>query len=180
MIASERAQNTIVVSVIIVALVSSVFLAGNAAYYGGTYTLAGRLDATLMEVRVTNIDHVNESIDPILRLTFNVATTASEEGNVRMTYFGSDVMLNDDALSYMSFSRTLPQAEQYLVPGFDVNITMTDSADSVADKAAFLDADTSDTWNWYIEFYYSFIVFDELGTVTFRTFYFNTTITTIV
>ena len=180
MIASERTQNTIVVSVIIVAVVSSMFLAGNAIYYGGSYALAGRLEPTLLEVRVSNINHVNESIDPVLRLNFNLASSAEEEGNVRITYLGADVMLNNDALSYMSFSKTLPLAEQYLYPGFDSNYTMTDSASSVADKQAFLDADTSGIWNWYIEFYYSFIVFDETGTVTFRTFYFNTTITTIV
>ena len=59
MIASERTQNVIVVTVIMVAIVSSGLLVSNATYYGGSYSLAGTLNVTLLEVAVGNIDHTN-------------------------------------------------------------------------------------------------------------------------
>lgn len=178
MIASERSQNVIVVSVIMIAVVSSMFLAGNAAYYGGSYSLAGNLNVTLLEVKVSNIDHANESINPGLRLTFNLATSSLAEGNVRITFMGAEVTLNNDPLSYTPFSYIPPVEEQYLFPEFDSNYTMSNTA--IDDKQAILDADTSGLWSWEIEFRYSFIVFDERGTITFRWFNFNTTLTTIV
>ncbi len=179
MIASERTQNIIVVSVIIVALVSSGFLVSNAAYYGGSYSLAGRLDVTLLEVRVSGIDHTNESIKPGISLTFNLATYSLAEGNVRITFMGAEVTLNNDSLSYTTFSYTPPVVDQYLYPEFNRNYTMGNSA-TYSDRQAILDAYTSGIWNWDIEFRYSFIVFDEVGTITWRRFDFNTTITTIV
>ena len=179
MIASERTQNIIVVSVIIIALVSSGFLVSNAAYYGGSYSLAGRLNVSLLEVRVSKIDHTNESINPGLRLTFNLATDSLSEGNVRITFIGAEVTLNNDSLSYTTFSYTPPVVDQYLYPEFNRNYTMHNSA-TYNDRQAILDADTEDNWNWDIEFRYSFIVFDERGTITFRWFNFETTITTII
>jgi len=178
MIASERSQNIIVVSVIMVTIVSSMFLAGNVSYYGGSYSLAGRMTVTLLEVEVNRIDHTNESINPGLRLTFNLATTSLAEGNVRLTFMGAEVTLNDDYLSYTTFSYTPPIPEQYLSPEFDSNYTMGNTALD-DDKQAILDADTSGQWFWDIEFRYSFIVFDERGTITFRWVNFNTTLTTI-
>ncbi|MHA1862419.1 MAG: hypothetical protein ACTSWA_01520, partial [Candidatus Thorarchaeota archaeon] len=65
-----------------------------------------------------------------------------------------------------------------LYPEFNRNYTMGNSA-TYADRQAILDADTSGIWNWDIEYRYSFIVFDERGTITWRWFYFETTATTI-
>lgn len=179
MIASERTQNIIVVSVIIIAVVSSGFLVGNAAYYGGSYSLAGRLDVSLLEVQVSGIDHTNESINPSLRLTFNLATDSLTEGNVRITFMRAAVTINNDSLSYTPFTYTPPVVDQYLYPEFNRNYSLHNSATSL-DRQAILDADSGGSWNWDIEFSYSFIVFDERGTITFRRFYFETTITTII
>ena len=179
MIASERTQNIIVVSVIMVAVVSSGFLVSNANYYGGSYSLAGQMNVSLLEVRVSNIDHTNESINVGLTLTFNLATDSLTEGNVRITFIGAEVTLNNDSLSYTTFSHTPPVVDQYLYPGFEKNYTMGNTA-TYADRQAILDADTEDNWNWDIEFRYTFIVFDERGTITWRWFYFETTATTIV
>lgn len=179
MIASERTQNIIVVSVIMIAVVSSGFLVSNAAYYGGSYSLAGRMNVSLIQVRVSNIDHTNVSINPGLTLIFNLATDSLTEGNVRITFMGAEVTLNNDSLSYTTFSRTPLVADQYLYPEFNRNYSMGNTA-TYADRQAILDADSENMWNWEIEFRYSFIVFDERGTITFRWFYFNTTTTTIV
>jgi len=179
MIASERSQNIIVVSVIMITVVCSMFLASNAAYYGSSYSLAGRMNVTLLEVKVNNIDHTNETINPGLFLTFNLATSSTSEGNVRITFMGAIVWLNNDSLSYMVFSYTPPLAEQYLYPEFNNNYSLSNTATVSVDRQAILDADASGIWNWEIEFRYSFITFDERGTIIFRYFYFNTTLTTI-
>ncbi|MCJ7817470.1 MAG: hypothetical protein MUP60_01350, partial [Candidatus Thorarchaeota archaeon] len=99
MIASERVQNAIIVSVIIVAVVSSTFLVSNSSYYGGSYSLAARMTVSLLDIQVSNIDH-----NPSVRLTFNLATSSQAEGNVRLTFMGAAVTLNDDLLSYLIFS----------------------------------------------------------------------------
>ena len=179
MIASERSQNIIVVSVIMITIVSSMFLAGNAAYYGGSYSLAGKLTVSLLEIEVSNIDQTNETINPGIRLTFNIATTSLSEGNVKLTFMGATVWLNDDLLSLTSFARIPPVDEQNLYPEFDTNYTMSNTA-TFEDRQAILDAETSGLWFWDITFRYSFIVFDERGTLTWRWFDFNTTLTTLV
>jgi len=180
MIASERTQNVIIVTVIMVAIVSSGLLVSNATYYGGSYSLAGTLNVTLLEVAVGNIDHTNESIHPSIRLTFNLATSSQMEGNVRIIFMGATVWLNEDLLSYTSFSYIPPIAQQNLYPDFDNDYIMSNTATSVSDRQAILDADTSDNWNWEVEFRYAFIVFDELGTRTSRRISFNTTMTTFL
>ena len=177
MIASERTQNLIIVTVIMVAIVSSGLLVSNATYYGGSYSLAGTLNVTLLEVKVTNINHTSETAFPGIAVTFNLATTSLSEGNVRIIFMGATVWLNEDILSYMSFSHIPAVADQYLYPEFNNNYTMHNTANTI-DRQTILDADTSGEWNWEIEYRYAFIVFDEIGTRTSRRISFNTTMTT--
>ena len=185
MIASERTQNMIVVTVIIVAIISSGLLVGNATYYGGSYSLAGRLEVQLLEVKVSNVDHENASIYPTISLTFNLHTSSQYEGNVRITFMGASIRLNDDLLSYTPVSYIPPVPQQYLTPDFDRNYTLSNTADEGSgdlypDRQTIRDADTAGTWFWEIQYRYSFIVFDQPGTIIFRYFDFNTTVTTIV
>ncbi|TFH03799.1 MAG: hypothetical protein E4H14_16040 [Candidatus Thorarchaeota archaeon] len=179
MIASERTQNMIVVIVIMVAIISSGLLVSNATYYGGSYSLAGRLEVNLIEVKVTNINHTEGSSDPSISLTFNLHTSSLYEGNVRITFMGATITLNEDLLSYTPVAYTPPVSEQYLHPEFNETYTLSNTA-TTYDREAILDADTSSTWNWEIRYRYSFIVFDQAGTIIFRYLDFNTTITTFV
>jgi len=179
MIASERTQNMIVVTVIMVAIVSSGFLVSNATYYGGSYSLAGRLEVNLLEVRVTNVNHTEGSSDPGISLRFNLHTSSVYEGNVRITFMGASLTLNDDLLSYTPVAFIPAQADQYLTPEFNRNYTLSNVAISF-DREAILDADTEDSWFWEIEYRYSFIVFDQPGTIIFRYINFNATTTTVV
>ena len=179
MIASERTQNMIVVTVIIVAIVSSGLLVGNATYYGGSYSLAGRLEVSMLEVKVANINHTAGSDDPSVSISFNLFTSSLYEGNVRITFMGASIRLNGDLLSYTPIAFIPSVADQYLHPEFNENYTMSNVA-VADDREAILDADTSGTWFWEIHYRYSFIVFDEPGTIIFRYIDFNATATTIV
>ncbi|MGQ4911146.1 MAG: hypothetical protein ACP6KW_03170 [Candidatus Thorarchaeota archaeon] len=165
MISSERTQNTIVAVMIIIALTSSVFLVSNAAYYTGSYSLAGGMQVTLVDITASNIDPANASVFPRLAFTFNLKTTSTMDGNVRITFMGAAVTLNDDILSYMPFARTVPLDEQPVHPGYDVNVTLSRTSSTEEDRATIIDAFQTDYWNWTIVFRYSFITFDEAGSI---------------
>jgi hypothetical protein len=179
MIASERTQNIIIVSTIIVALISTGMLVNNSQYYGGTYTLAGRLNVSLEDIRVSNIDHTNESVNPIIRLVFNINTASESEGNVRLRFIRADITLNNDSLSYAAYAYTLDESQQILHSGYNETFGMS-SVITGSDKTTVLQAHNSSSWNWEINFDYYFIVFDERGTITWRYLDFETTETTII
>ena len=165
MISSERSQNIIVALTIVAALVSSVFLVSNGAYYTGSYSLAGQMEVSLVEITASNINPGNESVYPRLSFTFNLRTTSMWSGNVRITFMGAAVTLNDDILSYMPFAWIVPYEEQHLTPGYDVNVTLARTSSTSDDRNAIVDAFQADYWNWTVTFRYSYITFDEAGSI---------------
>jgi hypothetical protein len=176
MISSQRTQNVIVSFFIIIALVSSVFLVNNALYYSGSYELAGRMEVSLVKTVVSDIDPTNESLDPRLVFTLNFRTEASREGNVRLIVIGLTAWLNDDSLSYSYFQRGVTaSSDQLLHPGYNVNFTLARTIDSDADRNTILQADNTDTWNWYVRVSYDFITFDDSRSRTSRILYLNST-----
>jgi hypothetical protein len=181
MISSERTQNFIVAFVIIATLVSTVFLVSNAQYYSGSYILAGKMEVTLGEVVLGDIDQGNESIYPYLSFIFNFRTDSPVEGDVRLTYIGASISLNDDPLSLTVLDRYLNNDEvRVLHPGYDRNITVGRTINSNTDRTTILDADNTDTWNWNIRLSYSFITFGNADSQVFRTLYFEWTGSTII
>ncbi|GAH12096.1 unnamed protein product, partial [marine sediment metagenome] len=86
----------------------------------------------------------------------NENSKALAEGNVRITFMGAEVTLNNDSLSYTPFTSVPLVADQYLYPEFNRNYTLHNSATTSVDRQTILDADTEDNWNWDIEFRYSF------------------------
>jgi hypothetical protein len=174
MIASERSQNIIIVAMLITALISSGLLIGNAQYYGGTYILAGRLEATLVDIHVSNVNTTDASKNPNIALTFNFAIPAQAVGNVRITFIGATLWINNDLLSLTSFSTSI-LADQHLYSNFSQNVVMSQTASSIADHQAIIDAYLTSTWAWNVTLRYSFIVFDESNTITWRFLDFYTT-----
>ncbi|MHA2024770.1 MAG: hypothetical protein ACW98U_02620 [Candidatus Thorarchaeota archaeon] len=181
MISSERSQNTIVSFVIILTVVSSVFLFNNVQYYHGSFTLATRMEVNLVSTVVRDIDPTNDSIYPILSFTLNFRTDSPSEGNVRLNYIEATIWLNDDYLSFTGLSRYLStDADQLLHPDFDRNFTLSKTVDSEADRTAFLDANSTDSWNWYVRFRYNFITFENPRSLTWRVLYLNWTGSTTI
>jgi len=179
MIASDRSQNIIVVTTIIIALISVGMLMNNAQYYGGTYALAGRIEVSLVEIRVNNIASSNETVNPYIRISFNFQTTSESEGNVKLRFIRADLTLNDDPLSLGAYAITLDDADQVLYPGYNRTYSMS-SVITGSDKITLQEAYNTSTWNWEINCDYYFIVFDVLGTITWRYLDFETTETRVI
>jgi hypothetical protein len=175
MISSERPQNFIVAVMIITAVISSGFIIGNAQYYGGSFALAGMLAVNLTDIHVSNVDPTNASITPGISLTFNFAVNAQAEGNVRITFVGATLWLNNYLLSLTPFAYTPALADQYLYSNFDRNIILSQTVSPVYDRQTIIDAYQSSTWAWNITLRYSYIVFDEPNTIMWRWYYFYTT-----
>ena len=179
MITSERTQNVIVTFVIIVALVSSVFLVNNAQYYGGSYILAETLGVDLMETKVSDINHENDSIYPALFFTFNFQTNTRLTGNVRLKFIGLVVALNDQSLTYTTFTQIIPDEYEQLHPGYDRNFTLGRTTSEDQDRNIILQADNSSSWNWFLIFRYYYITFDISESITWRYLDYNFTGSTI-
>jgi len=175
MISSERTQNIIVIIMIITAVISSSFIIGNAQYYGGTFVLAGKLEVNLVDIHVSNVEPSNSSVNPGVALTFNFAISAQAAGNVRITFVGATLWLNNVHLYYTPFAYTPAVADQYLYSNFDRDVVMTQTVSSNADRQKIIDAYLGSTWAWNITLRYSLIVFDERDTIMWRWFDFYTT-----
>ncbi len=176
MISSERSQTIIVSAVIIISLLSSAILINNSMYYTSSYALAGSMEVSLVSAEVRNIDHTNESLYPTLSFIFNFRTDASTEGNVRLMFVSIVVWLNDDHLSFTDFRRTITnEDDQVLHPGYDNDITLAKTINSETDRNTVLLANTTDSWNWFIQLRYNFITFDESRSLTWRTLFYNWT-----
>jgi hypothetical protein len=173
MIASDRTQNIIVGGMIIVALVSSGFLVGNSMYYSGSYALAAGLQVTMNDPVVSNIDVGNESVSPVVSISFQLQARSPFEGDVRITFMGAQVTLNGDLLSYTPFAWVVPFNEQPVDP--DYNRTVAFTRNTGDDRPTIIDAYNSGLWNWTVVFRYSFIVFNEPGSISWTYRDFNTT-----
>lgn len=168
MIASDRSQNIIVATMIIAALVSSVFLINNAMFYSGSYALVGGMQVEMLTPAVSNIDVANESVSPRVSISFNLHATSPFDGNMRITFVGAQVTLNGDLLSYMQFAKVVPVDQQSVHPGYNATFELAQSPgpDELEDRDTIISAYNMSYWNWTVMFRYSYIVFDEPGSIS--------------
>jgi hypothetical protein len=179
MISSPRCQNAILVTTIVITIVSAGFIVGTAQYYGGTFVLINRLETSLSEIQLSDVDPSNSSVYPTITLIFNLKIPTQAEGNVRIPFFGATLWLNNDILSYAEFAYRPPLAEQYLHSDYDRNVTLIETA-NVIDRQTILDAYSSSTWNWNITLRYYILVFDDPNSISWNWFYFYTTNFTLI
>ncbi|MHA2396763.1 MAG: hypothetical protein ACXAC0_08665 [Candidatus Thorarchaeota archaeon] len=155
---------------------SSILLVSNAQYFSGSYVLAGRMEVTIEEIIVGDIDPGNESVFPFLSFNLNFRTDSPTEGNVRLRYISGTAWLNDDLLSLTVLQRYINNdADQILHPGYNSNFALGNTINSDTDRSTILQADSTDTWNWYLRLTYGFFTFDEERSLIYRTLYFNWT-----
>jgi hypothetical protein len=103
------------------------------------------------------------------------------EGNVRLRHIVATVLLNDDLLSFTVFQKYINNdADQILHPGYNSNFSLGNTINSHADRNTILQADGTDTWNWYFRLRYAFYTFDDAQSLIYRTLYLNWTGATII
>ncbi len=165
MIESDRIQNLIIASAIILGVTSAGLIVVNANYYSGSYALAHYTEVSLEDIRVRNLDPSNESLIPGLYFTLNVHTRDDSAGDAALTYITVWPYLNGEAIVYATFIRHIPLENQKLYPSYDQNYTTSSSILDESDRQILFDAYTSANWTWavVVRYWYSVISSDNLS-----------------
>lgn len=157
MIERDKPQNIIIAAMIVIAVISSVYLYSNASYYSGSYVIINELHIDLIDVQVLNYE--NMSLNPALRMVFNVKAPDVATGSATLTYLRAVVYLNNESLSYTEFRLSIPPEKQAIIPGYNENFTIGSTITVDEDKAIIYDAAANDNWIFKIELTYFYHIF---------------------
>ena len=163
MIVDTKTQNIIVITTLILGIVSGLGLATSSSYFAGSYALVTNMEFDLLEVRITNFDPTNESIDPRITLVFNIKTPTGYFGDASLSYIQASVALNGDRITYSQtqWRKNIPTEDRHLFPGYDMNFTMGETLPVLSDKQILYDAESSGAWNFTIVLTISYRIFDS-------------------
>ena len=160
MIADTKTQNIIVVATLVLGIVSGLGFATSSSYFAGSYSLVANLELDILEIRITNLDPTNESINPRITLVFNANVPTGSSGDAAITYFRVEVDLNDRPFLYsQSWRKYIPLEDQLLYPGYDTNFTVSETIHELLDKQILYDAENSNEWSFSILLVLSYDVF---------------------
>ena len=168
MIVDTKIQNIIVGATLILGIVSGLGLATSSSYFAGSYALITNLEFDLLEVRITNLDSTNESIDPRITLVFNIKAPPGNIGDASISYLRATVTLNDARIIYSQtqWRKSIPEVDRHLYPNYDKNFTMGETLTVLDDKQILYDAEASDAWAFDIVLVMSYRIFD--ASLSFR------------
>jgi len=159
MIESERNQNVIAATVLILGIISTGIIFVNVDYYSGSYALAGYVQVELEDIRVTNLDPDNETLIPGLFLKLNLKTGEQADGDVTLNTLVAFIRLNRQLIQYAAFRMNIPIDLRVLYPGYDQNFTLSSSLTDDHDQELLLDAYNNVNWTWSITIRYWYSVF---------------------
>ena len=162
MIVDTKIQNIIVGATLILGIVSGLGLATSSSYFAGSYALVTNLEFDLLEVRITNLDSTNESINPRITLVFNIKAPPGNIGDGTLTFLRATVTLNEAPFIYTQtqWRMNIPTEDQHLYPNYDKNFTMAETITVLSDKQILYDAEASDAWTFSIVLSISYRIFD--------------------
>jgi hypothetical protein len=143
---SNRAQNFIISAFILVGIINAVFLINATSYYGGSILLSDNLEADLKEIRVSNLDPSNTTINPRLTMIFNVIVSTRWTGQFNIRELVTSVYLNGQHIRYGYFHLVIRPENQALYSGDNRNYTMATTLSANTDKQVFYNASLTDTW----------------------------------
>ena len=150
MISKTKPQNLIVVVTIIIGLVSGIGLASSASYYNGSYLIIQNLQINLEEIRVTNLDPTNTSIDPEIALDFSFVAPETSDGEATITYLLATVYLNGDKMNYASFRRNIQSASRAITSGYNKTFTLSSTISELDDKYVLYNATADGDWTFSV------------------------------
>lgn len=163
MISDTKPQNIIVVVTIIMGIISGVGIVTTANFYGGSYVIVKYLDVDLEEVRVSNLDPTNTTINPSIQLDFSIVAPQTAAGEAYLSYFTASVFLNGDKFSYTTFRRSIPSEHRTVTPGYNKTFTVRSSVTEILDKYTLYNASVDGEWTWGISLTIFYDVFDSPG-----------------
>ncbi len=164
MIADTKPQNIIIIITMILGIISGIGLASSAYYYSGSYTMARYLEVSLNDIRVSNLDPTNHSIDPTLSLYFNIYSPPGAPGDVKISYLTAVVYINNDKINYENFRRDIPRDLRSLYPDYNQTFSVSATLREDADKQLLFDAYDSEEWVISVQLTIFYEVFDQVGT----------------
>jgi len=119
------------------------------------------------------MDFDNKSKPFSITLIFNFKIPDGPNGSVRLTTLGAAVALNNDELSYTSFTKILDVEDGILYPDFNRNYSLRGVLDEQIDRFTIYNASVLDSWNFSITFRYFYRIFasriDEVRFLIFDT-----------
>ena len=146
MISDTKPQNVIVVVTLILGIMSGIGLANSASYYSGSFVIVRYLDVSLDDVRVTNVDPTNETINPALYLDFNIKAPNASSGESRITFLTLSVFLNREHFQYAVFRKSISLDHQTILPGYDRTFTISSTVYELLDKQILYNATLNNEW----------------------------------
>lgn len=144
--ASNRAQSVIITAFILVGVANAVLLINAASFYSGSILLSDNMEADLKEIRVSNLDPTNTTINPRLAMIFNVIVPTSWTGQFNIRELVTSVYLNSQHIRYGYFHLVISPENQILYSGDNRNYTMATTISATTDKLVFYNASLTDTW----------------------------------
>jgi hypothetical protein len=144
--ASNRAQSVIITVCILVGVINAVLLINTTYYYSGSILLSDNLEVDLKEIKVTNLDPTNTTINPKLTLTFNVIVPTRWTGEFNIRELVTSVYLNNHHIRYGFFHLVISPENQALYSGDNRNYTIATTLSTDSDKQVFYNASITDTW----------------------------------
>ena len=127
MISDTKVQNVIVIIMLVLGLFSGINLVGSATEYSGSYLIASYLQVELEEIRLTNYDPEDSSLNPVLAMDFSFQAPTTEAGQATLTFLSVAVYLNGDYINYATFKKNIPEEQQSMTSGYNATFTVSSS-----------------------------------------------------
>ena len=173
MISSPKVQHSIIGFMIVLGVISAFSIASSTSYYTGSIYMIRYLDVNLEELRISGMDINNKTKPFSITMIFNIKIPDVPNGNVRLGTLSAVLSLNNDLLSYASFSKLLNVEDGTLYPNFNKNYSLRGFLDDQIDRFAIYNASADNNWNFAIEFRYFYWTFGSRNDVPV-VFVFNT------
>ncbi len=163
MISDPKTQDRVVALMILVGVISAVSLVNTASYYSGSYYLLKDMQVELLEIRLSNLDIDNHTVDPVMRLTFRFQAPYTFQGNIQITGMSATVFLNRDKLSYTAFGLSVPEEYRLVSSGYTHEFTLSSTVHDINDKFTVYNASVSSSWVFAVRLQWSYRMFATAG-----------------
>ncbi|MFW9965797.1 MAG: hypothetical protein ACFFEA_01455 [Candidatus Thorarchaeota archaeon] len=158
MLESRRIQDLIIITLIATGLFSTALLAGNAKYYSDSIALVEFLEVDIVDIRASNIDPTNYSVNPSLSFILNFKSPVDVDGEAYLAFIRVLATLNQESIIYPSLLREFRFEEEDLYAGYDKNHTIGSDITVDKDKDILFGAYNSGNWNWSLTVRYTYSV----------------------